>query len=111
HSFMARPHFLVTNDDGFRAAGIALLARVAAEVGDVTVVAPDRQQSATAHALSLKTPLRITEKNGDWYAIDGLPTDCVNLALNGLLTKRPTHVLSGINHGANLADDVTYSGT
>ena len=78
---------------------------------NVTVVAPDRQQSAKSHALSLQVPLRVTYQKDNWYAVDGLPADVVNLALNGLLPQRPQLVLSGVNHGANVADDVTYSGT
>ena len=104
-------HILVTNDDGYMSEGIALLRSVAAEFGTVTVVAPDRQQSATSHALTLGRPLRAMDVAPGIFAVDGTPTDCVNLALNGLLPVRPELVLSGVNHGGNLGDDITYSGT
>ncbi len=77
----------------------------------VVVVAPDRERSAVSHALTLERPLRADEVRPGWWAVDGTPTDCVNLALNGLLEERPWLVVSGINRGANLGDDVTYSGT
>ena len=77
----------------------------------MVVVAPDREQSAVSHALTIGRPLRADEVRPGWFAVDGTPTDCINLALNGLLTERPWLVVSGINLGANLGDDVTYSGT
>ncbi|MEC4686565.1 MAG: 5'/3'-nucleotidase SurE, partial [Nitrospirota bacterium] len=104
-------HILVSNDDGYLSRGIQLLAEVAGQFGDVTVVAPDRQQSAASHALSLHRPLRAWQEKPRVWAVDGTPTDCVNLALNGLLDSSVDLVVSGINHGANLGDDVTYSGT
>lgn len=83
-----------------------------AELGEVWVVAPDREQSASSHSLSLFRPLRMHEVRERWYSVDGTPSDCSYLAINHLLKdKRPTVMVSGINHGANLADDVTYSGT
>lgn len=102
---------LVSNDDGIRAAGIRALQEALAAVGEVWVVAPDREQSAASHSLSLHRPLRVEEIAPRCYSIDGTPTDCVNLAINGIMPARPDLVVSGINHGANLGDDVTYSGT
>jgi len=102
---------LVCNDDGINAAGIRALEAVLSPLGEVWVVAPDRQQSAASHSLSLHRPLRVEEDGPRRYAVDGTPTDCVNLAINGILPERPVLVASGINHGANLGDDITYSGT
>jgi 5'-nucleotidase len=101
---------LVTNDDGYLAGGVRVLADAAASLGDVNVVAPDREQSATSHSLTLHYPLRVKETDGTWV-VDGTPTDCVVLAIGELLDGRPDFVLSGVNHGANLGDDVLYSGT
>lgn len=103
--------FLVTNDDGYRSPGINMLARILGEIGDVVVVAPDEEMSATSHSLTLTRPLRVNRRQKGIYTIDGTPTDCVMLAVNGLISERPDYVCSGINHGANLGDDVTYSGT
>ncbi|HSJ07654.1 MAG TPA: 5'/3'-nucleotidase SurE [Longimicrobiales bacterium] len=102
---------LVTNDDGYLAGGIQALARAAADLGDVQVVAPDREQSATSHSLTLHYPLRVRHAGDGVQVVDGTPTDCVMLAVGELLQERPDFVLSGINHGANLGDDVLYSGT
>jgi 5'-nucleotidase len=102
---------LVTNDDGYLAGGIQTLARAAEKLGDVTVVAPDREQSATSHSLTLHYPLRVRRASESVQVIDGTPTDCVMLAVGELLQERPDFVLSGVNHGANLGDDVLYSGT
>ncbi|MGE0640460.1 MAG: 5'/3'-nucleotidase SurE [Thermoanaerobaculia bacterium] len=106
---------LVTNDDGIYSEGIKLLAQALASVDGVTevvVVAPDREQSATGHSLTLTRPLRMQKLRENWYAVDGTPTDCVNLAVLSLLKdSRPDLVVSGINFGLNLGDDVTYSGT
>jgi 5'-nucleotidase len=102
---------LVTNDDGYLAGGIQTLARAAANIGDVIVVAPDREQSATSHSLTLHYPLRVRSAGERMQVVDGTPTDCVMLAVGELLDDRPDFVLSGINHGANLGDDVLYSGT
>jgi 5'-nucleotidase len=85
--------------------------RGGAELGDVTVVAPDREQSATSHSLTLHYPLRVRRASDGVQVVDGTPTDCVMLAVGELLDERPDFVLSGINHGANLGDDVLYSGT
>lgn len=108
---MSRPLILVTNDDGIYAPGLAALAAALEEVGDVRVYAPDRQQSAVGHGVSLHRPLRVTELRERWYMVDGTPTDCVMLAVRDLLGARPDLVVSGVNPGANLGDDVTYSGT
>lgn len=106
------PRILVTNDDGIYSEGIRKLADALQSVGEVTVVAPDREQSAASHALTLNRPLRLLRLKDNEYIVDGTPTDCVNLAvLNLLKEKRPDFVVSGINFGPNLGDDVTYSGT
>jgi len=104
-------HIMVTNDDGIHAPGILALAAALAELGTVTVVAPDRERSAAGHSLTLHAPLRVFELRAGWYAVDGTPTDCVNMGIHSLLPRKPDLVVSGINHGANLGDDVTYSGT
>src|SRR6266511_197392 len=102
---------LVTNDDGVHAAGLHALAAALDDLGDVYVVAPDREQSAVGHALTLHRPLRVTQVGERRFAVNGTPSDCVNLAVLGFLPERPVLVASGINHGSNLGDDVTYSGT
>jgi 5'-nucleotidase len=105
------PLILVSNDDGIHSEGIAALAAVLEGLGEVVVCAPDRERSAVSHSLTLHRPLRVEELGPRRYAIDGTPTDCVNLAVNGIVSRRPVLVVSGINKGANLGDDVTYSGT
>lgn len=102
---------LVTNDDGHLAGGLHVLAAAARELGDVHVIAPDREQSATSHSLTLHYPLRARMTGDNVQVVDGTPTDCVVLAVGELLPDRPDFVLSGVNHGANLGDDVLYSGT
>jgi len=102
---------LVTNDDGYLATGMQVLAEAAAELGEVQVVAPDREQSATSHSLTLHHPLRARQMETGMFVVDGTPTDCVVLAIGELLSERPDFVLSGVNHGQNLGDDVLYSGT
>jgi 5'/3'-nucleotidase len=102
---------LVTNDDGIHAPGIKALAVALAKVGEVAVVAPDRERSAVGHALTLHHPLRAMELEPNRFAVDGTPTDCVNLGIHSLLDFKPDVVVSGINRGSNLGDDVTYSGT
>jgi len=103
---------LLTNDDGVHAEGIEHLAAALAELGEIVVVAPDREQSASGHALTLDRPLRMRPLREHWYAVDGTPSDCVHLGIRGLLrTTPPDLVVSGINLGLNLGDDVTYSGT
>lgn len=103
--------FLVTNDDGVHARGIGVLAGVAGRLGQVTVVAPDREQSATSHSLTLHRPVRATRLPDGRFAVDGTPTDCVLLALGALMPDKPTFLLSGVNHGPNMGEDVLYSGT
>lgn len=105
------PRFLCTNDDGILAHGLACLVKAAEQIGEVTVVAPDREQSATSHSLTLHHPLRPIERGARRYQVDGTPTDCVMLAVEALLPERPDFVLSGINHGQNMGEDVLYSGT
>src|SRR5512132_120376 len=103
--------FLITNDDGILAHGIECLAEAAQPLGDVFVVAPDREQSATSHSLTLHHPLRPVKRDERKYQVDGTPTDCVMLAVEALMEHRPDYVLSGINHGQNMGEDVLYSGT
>src|SRR6187401_3448625 len=105
------PRILVTNDDGVHSPGIRLLAETLAPFGDVTVVAPIQEASAIGHALTLRRPLRIDTIGPRVFAIDGTPTDCVNLAITHVLKGKPDLIVSGINKGWNLGDDVTYSGT
>jgi 5'-nucleotidase len=106
------PRILVTNDDGIYSEGLAKLAEAVRPLGDVVIVAPDREQSAASHALTLNRPLRLQEIGPDRWIVDGTPTDCVNLALLHIFRdRRPDLVISGINFGPNMGDDVTYSGT
>ncbi len=105
------PLILVTNDDGIHATGIRALAQGLASLGEVHVVAPDREQSACSHSLTLKNPLRVETIEERFHAVDGTPADCVNLACAKLLPRRPDLVCAGINRGGNLGDDVFYSGT
>ncbi len=102
---------LVSNDDGYLATGITQLAEALAEIADVVVVAPDRNHSGASNSLTLHAPLRIHEVTKDRYFVNGTPTDCVHLALSGYLDFEPDIVVAGVNHGANLGDDVIYSGT
>ena len=105
------PRILVTNDDGVHSEGIKALADALRAFGDVTVVAPIQEASAIGHALTLRRPLRIDAIGPDIFAVDGTPTDCVNLAITHVLKEKPDLIVSGINKGWNLGDDVTYSGT
>ena len=105
------PHILVTNDDGVHSEGIKALADALRPLGDVTVVAPIQEASAIGHALTLRRPLRIDTIAPFVFAVDGTPTDCVNLAIVHVLKRKPDLIVSGINKGWNLGDDVTYSGT
>ncbi|HTL62793.1 MAG TPA: 5'/3'-nucleotidase SurE [Nitrospira sp.] len=107
----SRPHILITNDDGIHSAGLTALAKALTRVGEVWVVAPDRERTAVAHAVTLHKPLRIHEVGKRVYAVNGTPVDCVNLALLNILPSRPRLLVSGINKGVNLGDDVLYSGT
>jgi 5'-nucleotidase len=103
--------FLATNDDGILAHGLECLVAAAEPLGEVTVVAPDREQSATSHSLTLHHPLRPVKRGDRRWQVDGTPTDCVMLALEALMADKPDWVLSGINHGQNMGEDVLYSGT
>ena len=102
---------LVSNDDGIQAPGLRPLVDALSPLGEVVVVAPDRERSATSHAFTMHDPLRVEEQSPGWLAVTGTPADCVYLALHHLLDRRPALVVSGINRGANLATDVIYSGT
>ena len=102
---------LISNDDGILARGLAVLGEVCASLGQVTVVAPDREQSGTSHSLTLHRPVRATRRPDGAFQVDGTPTDCVLLALGTLMPDKPDFVISGINHGQNMGEDVFYSGT
>lgn len=102
---------LLTNDDGIHSAGLQALAAHLQSFGRVVVVAPDRERSAIGHALTLHAPLRAEEIRKDHWAVSGTPTDAVSLAIGGLLKEKPDLVISGINKGGNMGDDLTYSGT
>lgn len=106
-----RPLILVTNDDGIHSPGIAALFQAMQEVGDAWIVAPDRERSAVSHALTLHRPLKAEQVGDQMFSVNGTPTDCVALAIQKILPRKPDLVASGINKGANLGDDVTYSGT
>ncbi len=112
---MNKLNILISNDDGIDSPGIYALASSLKEIANITVVAPDRQQSAVGHALTLSSPLRVLpyERNGEifGYSVNGTPADCVKIALSGLLDKKPDLVISGINHGQNTAVNILYSGT
>jgi 5'-nucleotidase len=102
---------LISNDDGIHSEGLHALEEALARIGEIYTVAPDREQNAVSHSLTLHRPLRIEEISPRRFAVNGTPTDCVNLAVKGFLPIRPQLVVSGINKGANLGDDITYSGT
>lgn len=102
---------LISNDDGVHAPGLACLADALAQIAEITVVAPDRNRSGVSNSLTLENPLRITSAANGFYSVNGTPTDCVHIAITGLLKERPDMVVSGINEGSNLSDDVLYSGT
>ncbi|HEU5169729.1 MAG TPA: 5'/3'-nucleotidase SurE [Gemmatimonadales bacterium] len=104
-------NILVSNDDGVLAPGLALLADACREVGTVTVVAPDREQSGTSHSLTLHRPIRATRRPDGAFQVDGTPTDCVMLATEALMPESADFVFSGVNHGPNMGEDVLYSGT
>lgn len=102
---------LLSNDDGYQSEGLATLALALADLAELTIVAPDRNQSGASHSLTLETPLRVGRTREGIMYVNGTPTDCVHLAITGLLEHEPDMVIAGINHGANLGDDVLYSGT
>lgn len=102
---------LVSNDDGVHAPGLAYLAEALSNIANITVVAPDRNRSGVSNSLTLENPLRVVTATNGFYSVNGTPTDCVHIAITGLLKEMPDMVISGINEGANLSDDVLYSGT
>jgi 5'-nucleotidase len=104
-------HILLSNDDGYLAEGLVALANALTSVAEISVVAPDKNRSAASNSLTLEMPLRAYRSDNGFIKVDGTPTDCVHLAITGLLEKEPDMVIAGINHGANLGDDVIYSGT
>lgn len=104
-------HILLSNDDGYFAPGLAALAAALAAVAKVTVVAPERDRSGASNSLTLDRPLMLRQAPNGFYYVNGTPTDCVHLAVTGLLEGPPDMVISGINHGANMGDDTIYSGT
>jgi len=104
-------HILLSNDDGYLAEGLAALAAALRPYADISVVAPDRNRSAASNSLTLDLPLRAHVADNGFIKVDGTPTDCVHLAITGLLEPEPDMVIAGINHGANMGDDVLYSGT
>jgi 5'-nucleotidase len=109
---VTKPRILISNDDGIQARGIIALAAAIDPLAEVWVVAPQTEQSAMSHSLSLHNPLRIRKVQERWFSVDGTPADCVYVAVHHLMKgNAPTLILSGINHGPNLADDVIYSGT
>lgn len=103
--------YLLSNDDGYRAPGLNTLADVMSSLGDLSIVAPDRNRSGASNSLTLDLPLQVTEYDEQRFFVNGTPTDCVHIAITGLLDQQPDMVISGINNGANLGDDVLYSGT
>ncbi|HMW64115.1 MAG TPA: 5'/3'-nucleotidase SurE, partial [Accumulibacter sp.] len=102
---------LLCNDDGYFAPGIEQLARALLEVAEVTVVAPERDRSGASNSLTLDRPLSLKRAANGFYYVNGTPTDCVHLAVTGMLDELPDMVISGINNGANMGDDTIYSGT
>lgn len=102
---------LLSNDDGYFAPGLAALAEAVRQIAHIDVVAPERDRSGASNSLTLSRPLRMQRAASGFYYVDGTPTDCVHLAITGLLAQEPDMVIAGINHGANLGDDVIYSGT
>ncbi|MEW6605929.1 MAG: 5'/3'-nucleotidase SurE [bacterium] len=104
-------NILLTNDDGIKAQGLHILRESLSKVGKVTIIAPDRERSASGHSLTLTHPIRVDEIDEDTFVTDGTPADCINISVLGILPKRPDLIVSGINPGPNLGEDVTYSGT
>ena len=105
------PLILLTNDDGIASPGLAALRQAISPLGQVVIVAPDRDNSAVSHSLTMNRPLRVTKIEESVHTLDGTPTDCVAIALDKILKKRPDLLISGINSGPNLGDDISYSGT
>jgi 5'-nucleotidase len=108
---VSRVPILITNDDGFLAEGLKVLEEALSAIGEVFVIAPDREQSGQGHALTLNHPLRIEKRGPRHFAVQGTPTDCIYLGVHRVLERKPALVVSGINKGTNLGDDITYSGT
>ncbi|MHB1086064.1 MAG: 5'/3'-nucleotidase SurE [Thiobacillus sp.] len=104
-------HILLSNDDGYFAPGLAALANTLASLAEITVVAPERDRSGASNSLTLDRPLMLRQAPSGFYYVNGTPTDCVHLAVTGMLDRMPDMVISGINHGANMGDDTIYSGT
>jgi len=102
---------LLSNDDGYQSLGINVLAKVLSEIAEITIIAPDRDRTGASNSLTLETPLRVHKVRENVYYVNGTPTDCVHLGVTGLLDELPDMVVSGINKGVNLGDDVIYSGT
>ena len=105
------PLILVTNDDGIHAPGLEALRSAMQEIGRVVVFAPERDNSAASHSLTMNRPLRVRKVDDNTFAIDGTPTDCVTIGIGKILTEKPALVVSGINPGGNLGEDISYSGT
>ncbi len=105
------PLILITNDDGINSPGIQALEEALSPLGDLVIIAPDRDNSAVSHSLTMNRPLRVTELTKNRFTLDGTPTDCVAIGLSKLLEKKPDILISGINSGPNLGDDISYSGT
>ncbi len=104
-------HILITNDDGIFAPGITILAEALSRIAKISVIAPDQNRSGVSRAITLENPLRIMKTPTGWWQLNGTPADCIKIALSGFLNEEPDMVVSGINAGANLGDDVLYSGT
>jgi len=104
-------HILLSNDDGYFSSGLATLAAAMAELGTVTVVAPDAEKSGASNSLTLDRPLMVRRAPNGFYRVNGTPTDCVHMAVTGMIDITPDIIVSGINHGANMGDDTIYSGT
>ena len=104
-------HILLSNDDGYLAPGLRILAKTLSQQHSISVVAPERNRSGASNSLTLERPLRVQQADNGFYYVNGTPTDCVHLAITGLLEAEPDMVVSGINAGANMGDDVLYSGT
>lgn len=105
------PYIIVTNDDGIQSPGLLALFEAMKRIGEAYIIAPDRERSAVSHALTLHRPLKVEELRKNVFSVNGTPTDCVALGINKILSRKPDLVASGINMGANLGDDITYSGT
>jgi len=110
-AFFLTMHILISNDDGYAAPGLAALADALAGLGDLTVVAPETNHSGASNSLTLNRPLSIRQAHNGFYCVNGTPSDCVHVALTGLLDVRPDLVVAGINNGANMGEDTLYSGT